>query len=661
MRDSLPAVLIIDDSPEDRAVLRRYLGDEYRIIDAARGDQGLALDAEHQPDCVLLDYRLPDMDGLQDLNVRHGERAAASAVIMLTGSGDTAAVAVQAMKSGAHDYLNKNTLEAEELKRAVRSALNDVMLKRELKQQRLTSRRTEELLSASDERFRLIVEMANEGVWSMNPDARTEYVNDRLAQMLGCDRHEVVALDPLEFVFPDDRPAAREIIAHTLQGQNVQFDFRLRRKDGGEVWVLASNGPLRDAQGRIEGTLGMISDITERRQTQHALEASNERFRTAFHANPLALAIGSFPEERLLEVNVAWTRVTGFSHGDVLDKTSAEFHFYRDLAHRAEYFDLLADHGQVHDFETAIRTAAGDIRQVLMSSDVIVLDGRQCLLSSIQDITARKQLEETLRLQTQQLQYADRQKDEFIAMLAHELRNPLAPIRNAVRILALSQMSEPHTTQAREIIGRQVEHLSRLIDDLLDVSRITHGKVTLQMARIDLKQILSEAVEVARPLIEARHHTLSVSVPPAPILVDGDSTRLVQVFGNILNNAAKYTNEGGQIFLSAALTQLSEAGAQRVAVTVRDNGRGIATELLPHVFELFTQADPRIDPATGGLGIGLSLVKRLVELHGGTVQARSSGVECGSEFVVHLPVALSASVAAPTLALIAGRRALENY
>jgi two-component system CheB/CheR fusion protein len=230
------------------------------------------------------------------------------------------------------------------------------------------------------------------------------------------------------------------------------------------------------------------------------------------------------------------------------------------------------------------------------------------------------------------LKEADRRKDEFLALLAHELRNPLAPVRNAVQIMKLLGPVAPPLQQAREMIDRQVEHLTRLVDDLLDVSRITRGKITLRKEPAELSAILTRAVETSRPLIEANRHTLTVSIPPDSIRVIADPTRLEQVFANLLNNAAKYTERGGSVAL------IVERHGDVVAVRVRDTGFGIPAEVLPHVFDLFMQADRTLDRAQGGLGIGLTLVKALVEMHGGTVTAHSAGLGKGSEFVVQLPV-----------------------
>ncbi len=229
------------------------------------------------------------------------------------------------------------------------------------------------------------------------------------------------------------------------------------------------------------------------------------------------------------------------------------------------------------------------------------------------------------------VQEADRRKNEFLAMLAHELRNPLAPIRNAVQILRLRGPMQPELQDVRDMIERQVQHLVRLVDDLLDVSRITRGKIQLQMEPVDVAAVVGRAVETSRPLLDARKHQLSVSLPTESLRVQADPVRLGQVLSNLLNNAAKYTEEGGRIWLSA------EREGKEILLRVRDTGVGIPPHMLASVFDLFTQVDRSLDRSEGGLGIGLTLVRRLVELHAGSVQAFSAGPNQGSEFVVRLP------------------------
>jgi PAS domain S-box-containing protein len=240
------------------------------------------------------------------------------------------------------------------------------------------------------------------------------------------------------------------------------------------------------------------------------------------------------------------------------------------------------------------------------------------------DVTLRKQVEDELRA-------ANRQKDQFLAMLAHELRNPLAPIMTAAQLLRMGRLDAKSVSNASEIIVRQAAHMTDLVNDLLDVSRVTRGLVTLEKLELDLNVIVSAAVEQVRPMIDARRHSLTLQLSGQPAHVIGDRTRLVQVISNILNNAAKYTAPGGSILLAVTVDET------RVFVTVRDNGVGIAPEILPYIFDLFTQAERTPDRSQGGLGIGLALVKSLIALHGGSVQAKSAGLGQGSEFSLCLP------------------------
>ena len=230
------------------------------------------------------------------------------------------------------------------------------------------------------------------------------------------------------------------------------------------------------------------------------------------------------------------------------------------------------------------------------------------------------------------LKEADRHKDEFLAMLAHELRNPLAPIHNALQLMHRQSFTDPQLAWSRDVIGRQLAHLTRLVDDLLDVSRITRGKINLNKEVIELETLMTRTVETVQPLIDERGHTLTVDVPRGMLAVLGDPTRLVQAIGNLLSNAAKYTERGGRITLAAI-----ESDTELV-IRVRDNGIGIPADLMPMIFNLFTQLDRTSGPAQSGLGIGLALVQRLVEMHGGSVTARSEGLGHGSEFVIRLPL-----------------------
>jgi signal transduction histidine kinase len=271
--------------------------------------------------------------------------------------------------------------------------------------------------------------------------------------------------------------------------------------------------------------------------------------------------------------------------------------------------------------------------RTLISAVRAALRGRQRQYEMRDHLAERESLLAELKHRANKLAETDRRKDEFLATLAHELRNPLAPVRNALQILRLAGDNRLAAEQARSMMDRHVQQLVRLVDDLLDVSRITRGTVELKKERVALSSIVATAVETSRPLIEAARHELSVTLPPETIELEADPTRLAQVLSNLLNNAAKYTEAGGKIWLTA------EREGSRVAVRVRDSGVGIAADMLPRIFELFMQVDRSIDKSQGGLGVGLTLVRTLLDMHGGTVEVRSEGLGQGSEFSISLPLA----------------------
>jgi len=299
--------------------------------------------------------------------------------------------------------------------------------------------------------------------------------------------------------------------------------------------------------------------------------------------------------------------------------------------------------GPAYDVEFRILRPDGGVHWIAVKGRVLRDPDRKPvrIIGVAVDVTQRRDLEDELRRRVQQLADADRRKDEFLAMLSHELRNPLAPLSTALHLL-------PVATDKRDellaMAGRQVRQLVRLVDDLLDVSRITGGKIALRKERVALGDVVARAMETTRPLIESRGHELTISLPPAPVALDADPARLAQVVANLLSNAAKYTPPGGRIWLTA------EAAGDEVVIRVRDTGAGLAPELVPNVFDLFVQGDTSLARTRGGLGIGLTIVRRLVELHGGRVEARSPGVGQGSEFIVRLralPTAAPAPRAAP--------------
>ena len=300
---------------------------------------------------------------------------------------------------------------------------------------------------------------------------------------------------------------------------------------------------------------------------------------------------------------------------------------------------------RIEHFETVRQAKDGRFLDISLTiSPIRDPDGRVVGVSKVaRDIRAQKHAERALL-------EADRRKDEFLALLAHELRNPLGPIRHAVKILRARAPAPSELQWATSIIDRQAEHMSRLVEDLLDVSRITRGTIHLRQERVDIGNIVKSAVEASSALIDKAGHRLKVTVPPEPIYVDGDPTRLVQIVANLLDNAAKYTDPGGRVTVSA------EREDDAAVIRVTDNGVGIAPDVLPEVFDMFTQAALTLERAQGGLGVGLSLVERLVRLHGGTVSAHSEGPGTGSEFTVRLPLAVKAHDRVPHPAAEEGQK-----
>lgn len=369
--------------------------------------------------------------------------------------------------------------------------------------------------------------------------------------------------------------------------------------------------------------------------TLASAQSASQRFQYFALSNVNDAVVASDTDGRITFFNPAAERLYGLPSAGALGRKLGEIYDHTWVSPDDEpaAATALTERGAWRG-ETIHRTRAGKELRV-ESSVAVLLDqlGRPAgRLAVIRDVTDRHRAEEALR-------DADRKKDDFIATLAHELRNPLAPIRNAVALLRSKEDLDPGLGWCRTMIDRQVEQMAHLLDDMLDVSRITRGRITLRQEALQLVTVIERAIELARPLIDKASHSLTVSLPPQPVLVYGDPVRLAQIFSNLLTNAAKYTEVRGRIELAAAID------GEGVQVTVRDNGIGIAAEFLPHMFDMFGQVKAAIERSQGGLGIGLSLVKGLVEMHGGRISAVSSGLGKGSEFSVWLPALLNPSAA----------------
>jgi signal transduction histidine kinase/ActR/RegA family two-component response regulator len=406
------------------------------------------------------------------------------------------------------------------------------------------------------------------------------------------------------------------------------------------TWFTFSYSPVRDERGEIAGMYCACVEVTDQVLAEKYRNEENERLRGLFAQAPGIMAVLRGPEHVFELTNQSYMQLVG--HRQVVGKSVREA--LPEIVGQGffELLDRVYTTGEPfvgHALPVRLqREPEGPLEERYIDFVYQPIRDENGHVNGIfvegSDVTARKVVEDELRA-------ANRQKDQFLAMLAHELRNPLAPIMTAAQLLKLGRLDAKSVANASEIIVRQAEHMTDLVNDLLDVSRVTRGLVTLEREELDLNVIVAAAVEQVRPLIDMRRHALTLQLSGKPAHVTGDRTRLVQVISNILNNAAKYTAPGGRIVLAVTVE------AQQVTVAVRDNGVGIAPEVLPYIFDLFTQAERTPDRSQGGLGIGLALVKSLVALHGGSVHARSDGLGQGSEFSISLPCVARAPAQAP--------------
>ncbi|MGB9107816.1 MAG: ATP-binding protein [Telluria sp.] len=457
--------------------------------------------------------------------------------------------------------------------------------------------------------------------------------NDPYREILG-DKHPRAMGRPFHDIWSEIWDDISPLIDRALNGEATFADRLLlvmnRHGYDEPTWFTFSYSPVRDEHGVIQGMHCACVEVTDQVLAERYREAENERFRSLFEQAPGIMAVLRGPEHVFELTNQSYLQLIG--HRQIVGKAAREalpevvgqgfFELLDRVYSTGEPFVGHAlpvrlqrepngplDERYIDFVYQPIRDANGAVSGIFVEGS---------------DVTARKQVEDELRA-------ANRQKDQFLAMLAHELRNPLAPIMTAAQLLKLGSLDARSVANASEIIARQAAHMTDLVNDLLDVSRVTRGLVTLEKEELDLNVIVSAAVEQARPLIDARRHSLTLQMSGRSAHVIGDRTRLVQVISNILNNAAKYTAPGGLLTLSVTVEE------QHVHVGVRDNGVGIAPDMLPYIFDLFTQAERTPDRSQGGLGIGLALVKSLVALHGGTVRADSDGIGQGSEFCICLP------------------------
>ena len=491
-------------------------------------------------------------------------------------------------------------------------------------------------LAQSEERLRTLVENFPGAIYLKDRDERLLLINGECAAIMGVDRR--AALGKRHDELFSDPAAGRRLTENdrrVIEGGAATVFEEVVNREGCPHTYLSVRVPLADPEGQIYGLFGICTDITERKRAEDALKRSEAILAQAGELAHLGAWWIDLAEGRALaDGTLHWSdevyRIFGYAPGEVA--VTNELFFERvppeDHARINEAVKAAMESRQPYHLEHRVLRPDGTERVVLEHAELVLDErGRAVrIVGAVLDITERTRVEEALR-------EADRRKNEFLGVLSHELRNPLAPVRNALWLLDHADTGGPQAARAKEVLNRQVGHLSRMVDDLLDVTRITRGKIHLQRARIDLCELVRRTIDDHRAIFSARGVAVSARLGRLPIWIDADPTRVSQAVGNVLQNAVKFTDAGGHVEVSAG------RDAQRGSVTIRDDGVGIAPDLLGRLFEPFTQADDSLHRTRGGLGLGLSLVKGLVELHGGSVEASSEGPGRGAEFVLRLPLA----------------------
>jgi signal transduction histidine kinase/DNA-binding NarL/FixJ family response regulator len=670
-------VLLVDDRPPDLLALEAVLaGLGHNLVKARSGAEAVDRAAREDFALILLDVRMPGMDGFETARrLRECERAKYVPIIFITGEDPEDLHRLTGYTAGGVDYLVKPF--SPEVLRAKVATFAGLWIQ------------AQEARSRSEEVLRYTLAGARCLLWSAEVEETPQGLHWQkvwLADEEGAERFLPVERRPGETYLgawrrarhPEDARRAQELGRRAIRAdRSYNQEFRVRRADGEWRWLSEQVyvDPLGPGWWRA---VGVSVDITERREAEEAQRASNRRLQLLTETATEALR-GRDPQEFISAVYQKLATFLGlevFFHYQVQPeerklRLAAYGGVSAEIARSIEWLEfgeavcgrvahegarIVAEEIQVGgdprtDLVRSLGITAYACYPLVAQGQVIgtlsfgtrarprFAEGDLSVMQAVADQVAAAVERWLLMKEAEQraatLAEADRRKDEFLAMLGHELRNPLGAISNATEALKHFSTEEERRSQLRAMIDRQVRHLSRIVDDLLDVSRLSHGLVELRKESVDLAGVIAGAVAVCRHPIESRGHQLTVSLPQKPILLEADPARLAQVLCNLLDNAAKFSDPGGQIALFAALEE-TESGPQAV-VRVRDAGIGIPPALLPHVFEPFTQGSQALDRSQGGSGVGLTLVRRLVEMHGGTIQAQSEGSGRGAEFVLRLP------------------------
>ena len=620
---SPPLVLVVAHDEAKRQIIAQTLRPAgFPTTEALSGADALRL-APTGPALIVLDPQLPDMDGSAVCRRLKADPATASIPVLQISSADRhAKLKIDDPDTGADAYLT-DVSEPAVVLGTVRALLR--------------MRRAEESAQSAARAWQATFDAISDGVFLLDRTGKIIRCNQALADLVGHPCHDLVG-----------RPATE--LHNRLPSAAVPFTECLATRKRATAELIVSErrfrltaDPVLGADGDLAGAVGILTDVTERRKAEAARRAADEQFRLLVES-VLDYAIFRIdPTGKATTWNEGVRRVLGFRESEFVGMDARRVFTPEDVAAGVPEKELhaAADTGSAGNDRWMVRKSGARFFASGTTSAVRDDGGRLLGFTKVmRDITDRKQSEEALR-------EADRRKDEFLAMLGHELRNPLAPIRNALFLMKLRGTKDPGDVERlRGMMDRQITHIARLVDDLLDVSRITRGKFELRTEPVDLREIVINAVEGVRPFLDERTHLLEVIMPPEPVRLDADPVRLEQVFANLLHNAAKYTEPGGRIMLTGTV----DRDSRDVAVKVRDSGIGIRPELVERIFDMFTQGDRITGRLKEGLGLGLTLVKTLVEMHGGSVAVASEGPGQGSEFTVRLPLPADAE-AKPTAEL----------
>ncbi|HXY39589.1 MAG TPA: ATP-binding protein [Vicinamibacteria bacterium] len=677
-------ILVADDNADMRAYLARLLRPLGTVEAVVDGREALAAIRRQAPDLVLSDVMMPNLDGLALVRaLREDPRTRTLPIVLLSaraGEGSR----VEGTCVGADDYVVK-PFSARELVARVGSQLQLARQRRDSAQR----------LLESETRFRALVTASSDVVYRMSPD--WSEMRHLVGRDFVADTDDPSRSWLQKYIHPDDQPQVLAAVEEAIRTRSVfQMEHRILRVDGSLGWTFSRAVPLLDGNGEILEWFGAASDVTERkraeeerarlleevRAAQVQLQADLDAMTTLQRVGSLFLEKGNL-DSLLGEIVEAAVAVSQADFGNIqmLDRGASQLRIAAQRGFPQWWLDYWSSvsHGQgscgtalargerviIEDVELSpvfVFTPALDVQRragvrAVQSTPLVSRSGEPLGMLSTHyrrpgrpreralplldllgrhaaDLIERAHIEEALRSANEQLLEDDRRRDQFLAVLSHELRNPLAPIRNSLFVLDLAVPGGDQARRARAVIERQTEQLVRLVDDLLDVTRVRRGKIQLQRQPLELCELVRRTVDDHRSLFERKAIQLEVQPAARAVMLNADRNRLAQVVGSLLQNAAKFTAQGGRVGVAVTV----EGTPRRACVRIRDDGVGMGPETLAGLFQPFVQADRTLDRSAGGLGLGLALVKGLVDLHGGEVSARSDGLGQGAEFVVRLPL-----------------------